>query len=178
MWHILEEQIRKWKDQELLIAAPIIRPDYRTIGSNKVGRVIVGHQAVTFGGIRAEVSNQINEWYFSCQHTSVVRLWSGKGTIFFVPEFIHISIERLTRFAFYSFSVIYLSLFPLRRLVVTNEFRLLRPKEVNRVLDCFEDETGNSNIGSPPICSIENFVVCISNLNLNSTFVEHLFECV
>jgi len=61
MWHILEEQIRKWKDQELLIAAPIIRPDYRTIGSNKVGRVIVGHQAVTFGGIRAEVSNQINE---------------------------------------------------------------------------------------------------------------------
>jgi len=63
MWYILEEQIRKWalKDQELLIAAPIIRPDYRTIGSNKVGRVIVGHQAVTFGGIRAEVSNQINE---------------------------------------------------------------------------------------------------------------------
>tara|TARA_B100000809_G_C15122450_1_gene524864 strand:- start:1803 stop:2588 length:786 start_codon:yes stop_codon:yes gene_type:complete len=39
MWRILEEQIRKWavEEQELYImTGPIIRPNYKTIGSNKV----------------------------------------------------------------------------------------------------------------------------------------------
>ena len=39
MWRILEEQIRKWtlKEQELyIITGPIIRPNYKTIGPNKV----------------------------------------------------------------------------------------------------------------------------------------------
>ena len=39
MWRILEEQIRKWalKEQELyIITGPIIRPNYQTIGPNKV----------------------------------------------------------------------------------------------------------------------------------------------
>jgi endonuclease G len=39
MWRILEEQIRKWalKEQELyIITGPIIRPNHKTIGPNKV----------------------------------------------------------------------------------------------------------------------------------------------
>ena len=39
MWRILEEQIRKWalKEKELyIITGPIIRPNYKTIGPNKV----------------------------------------------------------------------------------------------------------------------------------------------
>ena len=39
MWRILEEQIRKWtlKEQELyIITGPVIRPNYKTIGPNKV----------------------------------------------------------------------------------------------------------------------------------------------
>ncbi|MAT77435.1 hypothetical protein CMK14_20115 [Candidatus Poribacteria bacterium] len=39
MWRILEEQIRTWalKEQELyIITGPIIRPNYKTIGPNKV----------------------------------------------------------------------------------------------------------------------------------------------
>ena len=39
MWRILEEQIRQWalKEQELyVITGPIIRPNYKTIGPNKV----------------------------------------------------------------------------------------------------------------------------------------------
>ncbi|HIA67314.1 TPA: hypothetical protein EYN98_14900 [Candidatus Poribacteria bacterium] len=43
MWRILEEQIRKWalKEQELyIITGPIIRPNYKTIGPNKVNGTI------------------------------------------------------------------------------------------------------------------------------------------